>query len=307
MKVVDEAKIISMAADKSNKLKKDTDYVHKGLEHALWNEVRDAETLQEYGESLKNLRGNKAVEMMMKRRARCDKYTIESEDKVEEEPKKENGEVKVEKVEVLEEIPVGAMRGEIKLPPLNINPRNNSSLARPFGADLVDPQNYAASSQWQPVPFSSTRLSVDKDDMVDSFMSTGQSSTVFYDQHGSQTAAGKGYKPISFMNFKPKTKGLISNGAAGDAYLNDVLGAMDKQQAALEQQKALANAKALAQEREADLRKQKKQAAIDGKLYTGVHRMSQISDWQKNAPPSNNYDNFWNAVDMSEQIQAAKQ
>jgi len=83
MKVVDEARIIMMAADKSNKMKKDTDYVHKGLEHALWNEVRDAEVLKEYGESLKNLRGNKAVEMMMKRRERCDRYTIESEDKPE--------------------------------------------------------------------------------------------------------------------------------------------------------------------------------------------------------------------------------
>jgi len=308
MKVVNEARIISMAADKSNKLKKDTDYVHKGLEHALWNEVRDAETLKEYGESLKNLKGNKAVEMMMKRRARCDRYTIESEDKPEEEPKKENGEeIEEEPEEVLEEIPVGALKGEIKLPPLNINPKLNSSLPKPFGTDLVDPNNYAQNN-WQRVPFSSTRLSGNyENDMENSFMSTGASSAVFYDQFGSQNGAPKGYKPISYMNFKPKTKGLITNGAVGDAYLNDVLGAMEKQQAALEKQKSVAQAKQLAEEREAELRRQKKQEAIDAKLYTGVHRMSQISDWQKNAPPSNRHENFWNAVEMSEQIQAAKQ
>ena len=75
-KVVDEARVICMAADRSSNIKKDTDYVHKGLEHALWNEVKDAETLQEYGESLKSLKGNKAVEMMIKRRARCDKYRV---------------------------------------------------------------------------------------------------------------------------------------------------------------------------------------------------------------------------------------
>ena len=75
-KVVDEARVICMAADRSSNIKKDTDYVHKGLEHALWNEVKDAETLQEYGETLKSLKGNKAVEMMIKRRARCDKYRV---------------------------------------------------------------------------------------------------------------------------------------------------------------------------------------------------------------------------------------
>ena len=224
MKVVDEARIIMMAADKSNKMKKDTDYVHKGLEHALWNEVRDAEVLKEYGESLKNLRGNKAVEMMMKRRERCDRYTIESEDKPEPIEEEENTpEIEEEPEEVLEEIPVGALKGEIKLPPLNINPKNNSSIAKPFGADLVDPQNYAQNS-WQRVPFSSTRLSGNFEENMDtSFMSTGASSTVFFDQLGNQASTGKGYKPIAYMNFKPKGTGLSNgSGAVGDAYLNDV-------------------------------------------------------------------------------------
>jgi len=304
---VNEARVICMAADRSNNIKKDTDYVHKGLEHALWNEVKDAETLQEYGESLKSLKGNKAVEMMIKRRARCDKYTIESEDKPEPQPE-EDTQVEAEApVEVLEEIPVGALRGEIKLPPLNINPRNNSSLPRPFGAELVDPNSYAQNS-WQRVPFSSTRLSGNmENDMESSIMST-VSSAVFYDQNGNQTVRDpKGYKPIAYMNFKPKTKGLITNGGSNDPYLNNVLGAMATQQAALEEQKGEAQAKQLAEEREAELRRQKKQAAIDARLYTGVHRMSQISDWQKNAGPSNKHGDFWNAVDVSEQIQAAKQ
>ena len=104
MKVVDEARVIMMAADKSNKLKKDTDYVHKGLEHALWNEVKDAEVLKEYGESLKNLRGNKAVEMMMKRRERMERYTIESEEKVEEEPLKGEEEPEPEEPEQVQDI-----------------------------------------------------------------------------------------------------------------------------------------------------------------------------------------------------------
>jgi len=304
---VNEARVICMAADRSNNIKKDTDYVHKGLEHALWNEVKDAETLQEYGESLKSLKGNKAVEMMIKRRARCDKYTIESQDKPEPQPE-EDTQIEAEApVEVLEEIPVGALRGEIKLPPLNINPRNNSSLPRPFGAELVDPNSYAQNS-WQRVPFSSTRLSGNmENDMESSIMST-VSSAVFYDQNGNQTVRDpKGYKPIAYMNFKPKTKGLITNGGSNDPYLNNVLGAMATQQAALEEQKGEAQAKQLAEDREAELRRQKKQAAIDARLYTGVHRMSQISDWQKNAGPSNKHGDFWNAVDVSEQIQAAKQ
>jgi len=304
---VNEARVICMAADRSNNIKKDTDYVHKGLEHALWNEVKDAETLQEYGESLKSLKGNKAVEMMIKRRARCDKYTIESEDKPEPQPEEDTQIEAEEPMEVLEEIPVGALRGEIKLPPLNINPRNNSSLPRPFGAELVDPNSYAQNS-WQRVPFSSTRLSGNmENDMESSIMST-VSSAVFYDQNGNQTVRDpKGYKPIAFMNFKPKTKGLITNGGSNDPYLNNVLGAMATEQAALEKQKGEAQAKQLAEEREAELRRQKKQAAIDARLYTGVHRMSQISDWQKNAGPSNKHGDFWNAVDVSEQIQAAKQ
>jgi len=199
------------------------------------------------------------------------------------------------------------LKGEIKLPPLNINPKNNSSLAKPFGADLVDPQVYAQNS-WQRVPFSSTRLSGNFDDnMEQSFMSTGASSTVFFDQLGNQAGGSngsKGYKPIAYMNFKPKGTGLSNGGGAvGDAYLNDVLGAMERQQAEVEKQKAVAQAKQAQAEKEAELRRQKKQAAIDAKLYTGVHRMSQISDWQKNAPPSNRHENFWNAVEMSEQIQ----
>lgn len=308
-KVVDEARVICMAADRSSNIKKDTDYVHKGLEHALWNEVKDAETLQEYGESLKSLKGNKAVEMMIKRRARCDKYTIESEDKPVPQPEEENAQVEVEEpVEILEEIPVGALRGEIKLPPLNINPRNNSSLPRPFGADLVDPNSYAQNS-WQRVPFSSTRLSGNMENEMESSIMSTVSSAVFYDQNGNQTVRDpKGYKPIAYMNFKPKTKGLIANGGGqDDPYLNNVLGAMATQQAALEEQKNQATAKQLAAEQEAQLRRQKKQEAIDARLYTGVHRMSQISDWQKNAGPSNKHGDFWNAVDVSEQIQAAKQ
>lgn len=307
MKVVDEARVIMMAADKSNKLKKDTDYVHKGLEHALWNEVKDAEVLKEYGESLKNLRGNKAVEMMMKRRERMERYTIESEEKVEEEPLKGEEEPEPEEPEqVLEEIPVGALKGEIKLPPLNINPQNNSSLAKPFDANLVDPNNYGKNN-WQRVPFSSTRLSgnLDNTDMETSFMSTGASSTVFYDQLNGNQNSIKGYKPIAFMNFKPKTKGLISNGASADPYLNDVLGAMERQQADLDKQKAAALEKQKLAEQEAALKRQKKQEAIDARLYTGVHRMSQISDWKKNAPSK--HEDFWGAVKMSEQIQAAKQ
>merc|ERR1711981_796088 len=135
-------------------------------------------------------------------------------------------------------------------------------------------------------------------------MSTGASSTVFFDQLGNQAAtSGKGYKPIAYMNFKPKGTGLSNGGGAvGDAYLNDVLGAMSRQQAELEKQKSIAQAKQAQAEKEEELRRQKKQAAIDAKLYTGVHRMSQISDWQKNAPPSNRHENFWNAVEMSEQI-----
>jgi len=302
-KIVDEARVICMAADRSNNIKKDTDYVHKGLEHALWNEVKDAETLQEYGESLKSLKGNKAVEMMIKRRARCDKYTIESEDKPEPQPEEATEPQIEEPMEVLEEIPVGALRGEIKLPPLNINPRNNSSLPRPFGADLVDPNSYAQNS-WQRVPFSSTRLSGNMEgDMETSIMST-VSSAVFCDQNGNQTVRDpKGYKPIAFMNFKPKTKGLITNGSSNDPYLNNVLGAMATQQAALEEQKGEALAKQLAEQREAELRRQKKQAAIDARLYTGIHTMSKIP----HQPKSSKHGDFWNAVDVSEQIQAAKQ
>lgn len=302
MTVVDEATVIRMAADKSNKMKKETDYVHKGLEHALWSQVKGVEDISK----VKDLRGKRAVEMMLKRKERCDRYTIESEPKPEEDDR-DSGNVEEEEEEpevVLEEIPVGALRGEIKLPPLAINPKNNSSLAKPFASDLVDPKEYAQ-NQWQRVPFSSTRLSANYDDMENSFMSTGASSNVFYDQIGNQSAA-KGYKPIAFMNFKPKGKGLVTSDGAADPYLNDVLGAMEKQQKENEKQKALAAAKQLAAEQEAKLAKQKKQQAIDARLYAGVHRMSHVSDWQKNAQPVR-HENFWNAVEMSEQIQSAKQ
>lgn len=303
MTVVDEATVIRMAADKSNKMKKETDYVHKGLEHALWSQVKEVDDISK----VKDLRGGRAVEMMLKRRERCDRYTIESKPKCEEEDR-DSGTVEEEEDEpeiVLEEIPVGAKRGEIKLPPLAINPKNNSSLAKPFASDLVDPKEYAQTS-WQRVPFSSTRLSANYEDMENSFMSTGASSNVFYDQLGNQ-AAVKGYKPIAFMNFKPKGTGLMSssNPVTGDPYLNDVLGAMEKQQKENEKQKAAAQAKLAAAEREAELAKQKKQQAIDARLYAGVHRMSHVSDWQKNAQPTRN-ENFWNAVEMSEQVQAAK-
>lgn len=303
MTVVDEATIIRMAADKSNKMKKETDYVHKGLEHALWSQVKGVEDISK----VKDLRGKRAVEMMLKRKERCDRYTIESEPKPEEDDR-DSGNVEEEDEEpeiVLEEIPVGALRGEIKLPPLSINPKNNSSLAKPFASDLVDPKEYGQ-NQWQRVPFSSTRLSANYEDMENSFMSTGASSNVFYDQHGNQSAV-KAYKPIAFMNFKPKGTGLMSsNGGAPDPYLNDVLGAMEKQQKENDKKKAEQAARQAAADREAELAKQKKQQAIDARLYAGVHRMSHVSDWQKNAQPARN-ENFWNAVEMSEQIQAAKQ
>ena len=61
--------------------------------------------------------------------------------------------------------------------------------------------------------------------MESSIMST-VSSAVFYDQNGNQTVRDpKGYKPIAYMNFKPKTKGLIANGGGqDDPYLNNVHG-----------------------------------------------------------------------------------
>ena len=45
-------------------------------------------------------------------------------------------------------------------------------------------------------------------------------------------------------------------------------GAMERQQAELEKQKAIAQAKQAQAEKEAELKRQKKQAAIDAKLYT---------------------------------------
>jgi len=74
-------------------------------------------------------------------------------------------------------------------------------------------------------------------------LSTGASSNVFYDQFANQPAS-KQYRPIAFMNFKPKSVGWREDGqhknmrAAGENNVNEILDLVHKREQEAERAKA---------------------------------------------------------------------
>lgn len=237
--------IESMVANPGDAAKEASDYIHKGLEHALYQEVS--------GDSIRSCRGkkSKAVDFFMRRKERCDKYVRESvapdeEEKervaAEEEAAKQKNIKSMQKGHVeVEHVAVEPLKGEIKLPPLLVNTKNNSSLAKPFGSQTTSNGN-----GWHSVNASSARVSqsmLNGDSMENSMFSTGASSNVFYDQFAQP--AGKSYRPVAFMNFKPKQVGWREDGVHRNMNngnnVNDILDMVRKREAEEEAAKAAAN------------------------------------------------------------------
>jgi len=310
--MVDLAARGHMLANRGDAAKEASDYIHKGLELALHNEVKE--------ESIKNCRQkSKAVDFFLRRKERCDRFSKETialseEDKAKQAAEREAALRKEKKrqeeahVEV-EQVACQPIKGEIKLPPMIINPKNNSNLAKPFSQNGSTSNGEVPASGWASVaPASSNRLSngcVDslRDSMENSMLSTGASSNVFYDQF--HQPANKSYRPIAYMNFKPKSVGWREDGqhknmrAAGENNVNEILDLVHKREQ--EQERAKAEA---ARASESDNQKTLRNGVGPVRL-SKVSLNDNIGKWRPstdNWRPGVNTDGFFKALGLQNQM-----
>jgi len=198
-----------------------------GLSRAMHEKV-DAETKS-------NKKHSKAVDFFLRRRERCDKYVRESiapakkteeeilmerEEELKrkfEEKNKQEGRLQVEKIEV-----PSLVSGEIKLPPMKVNIENNGRIAQPFGSTI--------DSKYSHVDFGNSDAMTNS---VFSNISHGQISNNSAFSYGSQ----KSYKPVGYMNFKPKNVHWLENGqhkGIGNTPGNSILAGVKQREAAQE-------------------------------------------------------------------------
>lgn len=306
--MVDLAARGHMLANRGDAAKEASDYIHKGLELALHNEVKE--------ESIKNCRQkSKAVDFFLRRKERCDRFSKETialseEDKAKQAAEREAALRKEKKrqeethVEV-EQVACQPIKGEIKLPPMIINPKNNSNLAKPFSSSSTNGEV----AGWASVaPASNNRLSngcVDslRDSMENSMLSTGASSNVFYEQFHQPN--NKSYRPIAYMNFKPKSVGWREDGqhknirAAGENNVNEILDLVHKREQ--EQERAKAEA---ARASESDNQKTLRNGVGPVRL-SKVSLNDNIGKWRPstdNWRPGVNTDGFFKALGLQNQM-----
>lgn len=206
-----------MIKNPGNAAKEQSDFIHKGLEHALYQAVQEGQC-----NSIKSVKGKagkkNAVDFFMARRERCDKFVKESIAPTPEEKANAEAEAAKKKAEALAEetkpkkdpteVEVKPISGQIKLPPMYTNPKNNATCARPFSEESLNANSVSA---WQPVNLKSPRMTDRDEDMIASCYS--DKTSVFglngvangANGHGGfQSITQNKYKPVSFMNFKPQ-------------------------------------------------------------------------------------------------------
>lgn len=180
--------------------------LHGGLSRAMHEKV-----VAEQANTCK--KNSKAVDFFLRRRERCDKYVRESvapkrkteeeilaekeaELKAEFEKKRaKEGKLQVEKIE-----PPSMVTAEYKLPQMQVNCMNNGRSAVPFGS--------GTESSFQHVDFGSKEL----DAMTNSVFSQYSHGQSLSGASAFSYSTQKSYKPVGFMNFKPKNINWLENG-----------------------------------------------------------------------------------------------
>lgn len=306
----------SAAANKGDAAKEASDFIHRGLEHALYDKVKEYESADSIRSCKKK---GKAVDFFLRRRERCDKFVRESvapdreelERLAAEEEKRHAEEAQAAckgaaKIKV-ESIEVKPLEGQIKLPAMPVNVMNNSSVAKPFGSE--------AGSSWAPVSFTSQHLSTAGDSMMSSsfFQNNGAGDSAFYNTPSSCNGAhfnlstAKSYKPVAFMNFKPRNPTWREDSQhknLQNSDVNDILG--------------MVHAREAAQAKEADDARARAESSARAKLPNGVGplRLSKVSlndnvgKWRPsndNWRPGVNTDGFFKALGIQRDIEENKE